>query len=87
MSELKQGEGDFDPVVSVINFGKEFLGISMVKGKVDGRVSVWQEKGVGRWDDEAKYACYRDSDKNFYVCERNQGMVIYAEINRETIKN
>ena len=87
VSDLKQEEGDFDPIFSVINFGKEFLGISMVKGKVDGRVSVWQEKVVGRWDDEAKYACYRDSDKNFYVCERNQGMVIYAEINRETIKN
>ena len=115
VSELKQEEGDFDSIFSVIDFGKEFLGISMAKGKMlrekieessvaetecysvtyefedgkneAGRVAVWQEDNLGRWDDDTKYVCYRDSDDNIYVCERNQGMVVYVESSQRIAGN
>ena len=50
----------------------------------EGHVDVRQEKASGRWDD-TRYTCYRDSSDNFYVCEMNQGMVVYAEFNNKPV--
>lgn len=82
VSGLKQKEGAIDPVSRVINFGKEFLNDD---GKdKEGHVDVRREKASGRWDD-TRYTCYRDSSDNFYVCEMNQGMVVYAEFNNKPV--
>ncbi|MDO5147638.1 MAG: M56 family metallopeptidase, partial [Eubacteriales bacterium] len=60
-------------------FAKAFVREDLILAEKRATNAVWEVKGMGRYDDNSYYQCYKDYDGGFYVIDAITGMVIKYE--------